>query len=188
MTRSTSRSFVPLFLGVLILLFAASTAAAQTGQPVSKGVRLVTPAVLAKLLPTPNGWTRGEVRSGQIDISPECVYTTASVPLTQGEMRVKITLADTGSHADVLIALATLVVTLPEDCVQEVPPATTIKRIKVDGQPTAEMWDAAKMSGEITVVINDRFVVAIEAQKAQNLDALRAVLAGVDLKALGALK
>jgi hypothetical protein len=189
MSGWTSRSLVPVFLSVLILLFVATTAAAQVSQPASKGAaRLVTPAALAKLLPAPDGWTRGDVRSGQVEISSECNYTAASVPLTKGEARVKITLADTGSHADVLIALASLVVTLPDDCVQEVPPATTIKRAKINGLPTAEMWDATKLNGEITVVINDRFVVAIEAQKAENLDALRAVLASVDLKALGALK
>jgi hypothetical protein len=188
MPRSTSRSFVPLFLSFLILLFVASTATAQVSQAASTGVRLVAPAALAKLLPTPDGWTRGDVRSNQIEISSECNYTTASVPLTKGETRVKITLADTGSHTDALIALASLVVTLPDDCVQEVPPATTIKRAKVNGLPVAEMWDSAKLNGEITLVINDRFVVTIEAQKAENLDALRAVLASVDLKALGALK
>jgi hypothetical protein len=188
MPRSTSRSFVLPVLSLLVPLFLASTAAAQGGPPASNAAPLVAPAALAKLLPAPEGWVRGEVRSNQIEISTECKYTTASVPLTKDDTRLKITLADTGSHTDALIALASLVVTLPEDCVQQVPPATTITRTKMDGLPTAEMWDAAKLTGEITLVIKDRFVVTVEAQKAESLDALRAVLAAMDLKALGALK
>lgn len=187
MPRLTSRGPVLPVLSLLVSLVFAATAAAQVASKTS-AAQLVAPAALSKLLPAPEGWVRGDVRSSQIDISPECQYTTASVPLTKDDTRLKITLADTGSHADVLIALASLVVTLPEDCVQEVPPATTITRTKVEGLPTAEMWDAAKLTGEITVVLKDRFVVTIEAQKAESLEALRAVLAAVDFKALGALK
>lgn len=189
MARWILRTSIFLFTFTCIVFLFVSSSAAQGAQPAQGGAaKLVAPAVLAKLLPTPEGWTRGEIRSSQIEISAECNYSTACLPLTKGEMRLKVTVADTGSHTDALIALASLVVTLPDDCVQQVPPATTIKKAKVNGLPTAEMWDAAKQSGEISVVVNDRFVVTVEAQKAESLDALRAVLASVDLKAIAALK
>jgi len=86
------------------------------------------------------------------------------------------------------MALALSVVTLPEDHVDQIPPATTIKRMKVDGSPAVEMWDSEKLNGEITVVVGGRFVASVETSKADSLETLRAILAGVNLKALGALK
>jgi hypothetical protein len=103
-------------------------------------------------------------------------------------MQVKLTLADTDGHADSLVALAPMVISLPDDHVGQVPPATTITRLKVEGSPAVEMWDSEKLTGEIAVVVAGRFVVSVETSKADSLESLRAVLASVDLKALGALK
>jgi len=145
-------------------------------------------AALAKLLPTPEGWTGGDVQLSQVDISSACSYTFARVSYAKDELRVKVTLADTGAHPESLMALASLIAILPEDYDDKVPPATTIKRMKIEESQAAEMWDAEKTTGEITVVVGGRFVVAIEAQTASDLEALRAMLASVDLKALAALK
>jgi hypothetical protein len=188
MPRRTLRKSVISFLSVSLLLFVASSASAQGATPPAKAGQPVAPAVLEKLLPAPDGWTRSAIRASEVEISPECRYTAACVSLARDDMRVKITLADTSAKTDALIALASLVVTLPEDCVQEIPPATTITRLKAHEMPAAEMWDAEELSGEITLLINDRFVVTVEAQKADSLETLRALLASVDLKALGALK
>lgn len=188
MLRRPSRGSLIPFLSVVMLVVLASAAAAQVSQPPSSSARNVPPAELAKLLPAPDGWDRGEVRSSQVELSAECAYACAFVPLVKGDTRVKVTLSDTGGHADALTARAALVVTLPEGSVTEVPPATTIKRLKIDGSPAAEMWDAQTKTGEITVVIGGRFVATVEAQRAGSLDALRAILASVDLKSLAALK
>lgn len=170
-----------------ILVF-LTAAAAWPGAHSPATTELIAPAVLEKLLPTPEGWTRGpDLRLKQIDISDECSYTSASVSYMKGEMRVKVTLADTGSHAEGLMALATMVVSLPEDHVDQIS-ATTIRRTKIEGSQAVEMWDSQKLDGEIEVVIGGRFVVAVETSKADSLETLRAILAGVDLKALGALK
>ena len=150
---------------------------------------LVSPAVLEKLLPAaPEGWTRLGARLNQVNISDDCSYTSASATFTKGDMRVKLTVADTGSHAEGLATLAMSVVTLPDGHVGKIPPATTITRTKIDGSPAVEMWDAEKLQGEITVVVGGRFVASVETSKADSLETLKAILAGVDLKALGALK
>jgi hypothetical protein len=167
MSVRTSSSVIPSFLTACILVLFAAMMNAQVNPPQQK-TTLIAPAALAKLLPAFEGWTKGEARSSQIDLTSECCYTFASAPYTKDEFRLKLTIADTGSREEPLLALASMVVTLPEDCV--------------------EMWDSGKMSGEITVVVAGRFVVAVEAQKADSLDTLRALLASVDLKAVGALK
>jgi hypothetical protein len=170
-----------------ILLF-LTAAVASPGAYSPANTELVAPTVLEKLLPAPAGWTRSDVRLKQIDLSQECSYTSATVWYTKGEMRVKLMLADTASHAEGLMTLATSVVTLRDDHEAEIPPATTIRRVKVDGSPAAEIWDSEKLDGEITVVVGGRFVAVVEASKADSLETLRSILGGVDLKALGALK
>ena len=171
-----------------ILLFLTAAAVSPAAYSPTD-TELVSPAVLEKLLPAaPEGWTRLEVRQNQVNISEECSYTSASTTYTKGEMRVKLTLADTGSHAEGLAALAMSVVTLPDDHVGKIPPATLITRMKIDGSPAVEMWDSEKLNGEITVVVGGRFVASVETSKADTLETLRAFLTGVDLKALGALK
>ena len=171
---------------ILVFLTAAAVSPAAYSPTNSE---LVSPAVLEKVLPAaPEGWTRLGARLNQVNISDECSYTSASTTYTKGEMRVKLTLADTGSHAEGLTTLALSVVTLPDGHVGKIPPATTITRMKIDGSPAVEMWDSEKLNGEITVVVGGRFVVSVETSKGDSVDALKALLAGVDLKALGALK
>jgi hypothetical protein len=174
-------------LSTAMLVFFTSAAAAPDAHPFLNG-ELVAPAALEKLLPAPEGWTRGVARSRQIDIAADCSYTIASVSYARDEMQVKLTLADTDGHADSLVALAPMVISLPDDHVGQVPPATTITRLKVEGSPAVEMWDSEKLTGEIAVVVAGRFVVSVEASTADSLESLRAILAGVDLKALGALR
>lgn len=182
----TSRRVVSCLLSTGILMFLAPAAAMQ--QAPATPSQLAGPAALAKLLPAPEGWTRSDVRSNQIDISSDCSYTFASVTYTKGDVRLKLTLSDTGSHAESLAALASMVVSLPDGHVGQIPPATTIHRMKIGESPAATMWDAANMTGEIVVLVGGRFVASVETQKADSLEMLQTVLAGVDLKALGALK
>ncbi len=169
------------------ILVSLIVTAVSVGAYAPANTELVAPAALEKLLPRPEGWIRADLRLKQIDISQECSYTYASAFYTSGEMRVKVTLADTGSHAEGLMALASSVVLLPEDHHDQIS-ASTIRRSKIDGSPAVEMWDAEKLNGEITVVVGGRFVASAEASKADTLETLRAILSTVDLKALAALK
>jgi len=184
--RSRSLS-VALLISLSLLFFSATPAAAQAGPSVSGSAKLSAPATLAKLLPAPAGWTKAEVRLVEAEISADCSYSSACLPLFTDDALVKVTIADTGGHPDALLALASAVVTLGETYVQEVPPAT-VKRFKIDQGQAVELWDAEKLAGEITVVIDGRFVVSVEAQKAASLDVLRTILSLIDLKAVAALK
>lgn len=183
MQMRTRRLSIPL-LSLMLL----GAAAASPGALASSANDLVAPATLEKLLPVPEGWTKGLVRSKEVEISKDCSYTVVSVSYTKDGTTVKLTLADTGAHQEGLMALAMMVVTLPDDYADQVPPATTIKRIKIDGSPAVETWDSEKLNGEIAVVVSGRFVAAVETSKADTLDTLKGILSGVNLKALGALK
>ena len=169
--------------------FASAPRAAAQGKPPAVADRhLVAPAALAKLLPAPDGWSKGEIKPNQVDDASGCNYTVASVVYTKDDLRLRITIADTGAHTDSLMAVAPMIATLPDDFDGKVPPATILKRMKIDGSPASEMWDAEKMTGEVTVLLGGRFVVSVDAQKADSPELLRAMLALVDVKALASLK
>ena len=91
-------------------------------------------------------------------------------------MRVKITLADSGMHPDSLMALAPMLVMLPEGYSEKIPPAITIRRLQRDGAQVAERWDERKHDGEITMLVNKRFVASVEGSHVDSLDSLRTIL------------
>jgi len=153
----------------------------------SKAVPPVAAAALEKLLPTIDGWTSGATRADLVELSADSKYSFASVTLTKADQRVKLTLADTGSSADSLGALATMVVSMPDDYSGDVGDMS-IKRTAIGGSPGVETWDAKKTAGEVTVVVGGRFVATAESSKIDSVATLRGIVDKVDLKALGALK
>lgn len=190
MTRR-SRFTRPLAVATLaaaaIVTFSARTATLN-GQAPAKGVPPVAVTSLRPLLPTVDGWTKGQSAGDRIVLSDTCAYAYADTIYTNGEMEVRVTLADTGKAEDSLISLATMIVSFPDGYTDEIPPATTIKRIDYNGSPAAERWDAAKNEGEFTVLIGGRFVAKAEGKRVDALETLRAFIARVDLKALADLK
>ncbi len=173
---------LPTAVAASIALAAAAPAAAQT-----RTVPPVPPAALEKLLPAVDGWTSAPPRAMAVDVSADAKYTLASVVLTRDDARVKLQLSDTGFSSECLLALAAMVVSLPEDYAGDVGGAA-MKRLLVQGWPAVESWDAQKRAGEIVVIVGGRFVVSVEASKADGLDTLRGLLGKVDLKALAAQK
>jgi hypothetical protein len=176
--RNPARFFSVLCAPVLAMTLAGAQ---------SKAVPPVAAAALEKLLPTIDGWTSGATRSDLVELSPEAKYSFASVSLTKGDQRVKLTLADTGGSADSLGALATMVVSMPEDYSGDVGDMS-IKRLAIGGSPGVESWDAKKTAGEVTVVVGGRFVASVESSKIDSIATLRGLLDKVDLKTLAALK
>ena len=172
-----------------VCLGAVTFAAIETGSIAAqtKTVPPVSAAALQKLLPAVDGWTSGVARADLVEISADAKYSFASVTLTKEDLRVKLTLADTGFSPDILTALATMVITMPDDYSGQVG-GLTIKRSLIGGSPAVEAWDAQKTAGEIAVVVGGRFVVSLEASKVDTLATLRGILDKIDLKALAALK
>jgi hypothetical protein len=173
---------------ILTVLFVASfslNAAVIRAQIAT--VTPVPPASLQKLLPSVEGWTPGTVRAQQVVLSPEATYTFASVSLTKGDLRVRLQLSDTGRSPEGLTALAMIVISMPPDFEEDVS-GTRFKRTKIGSWPAAEAWESAKGAGEITVVVDGRFVVTVDSSNCGALETLRDVLESIDLKSLASLK
>ena len=161
--------------------FADSAIAGSSGT-----VAIVDPAVLEALLPAPDGWTIARQHSKQV-IKPEYMHSFAEVILKREAMTVRLTLADTDGNQGSLMALATMIMTLREDFIGEVPPATMIRRVTIGGMPAAERWSTADGDGEVSVLIGKRFVIAADGTKLDSLDTLRRIVESIDFKKVAAL-
>ena len=81
---------------------------------------------------------------------------------TNGDAKLRVTVADTGFDTDALITVATIVLSFPARHTEKIPPDTVISRITYRDYPAATMWNNAKGGAEFTVVVGDRFVVKVE--------------------------
>jgi hypothetical protein len=177
-----------LVVGVVGFAIALGVAFCSARLKAQEHVVTVSVAALEKLLPAPPGWTKIDAKSDQVVVSADCSHPVASAVYTQGETRVKITLADSGANQNSLILLAPMVVMLPEGHSERVPPATRIVRLQRDGAQVAERWDEQNGDGEVTMLIKGRFVASAEGSHLASLDTLRGILAAIDFKNLADLK
>ncbi len=176
-----------ILLAVAAVMSTAVAARAPQGTP-PKPTTPVTVKALQALLPAPIGWDLARSGGNQVAISDSCTYAFADATFLNGDLKVRVTLADTGFNADSLAALATMVVSFPDDYSDTIPPATTIKRLKVGDWPAASRWDADKGDGEFTLLVAGRFVATAEGSHVDSLDTLRAIIEQIDLQKLAALK
>jgi hypothetical protein len=165
-----------------------TVAAQPSGQDTKKPVPVVAVTALEPLLPTVDGWTKGPAKTDRVVVSDTCSYAFAGAVYTNGEGKVRVTVADTGFGPDSLVTLATMVVTLPDDYSGDVPPSSKVARVLFKGSPAATLWDHAKAEGEFTVLVGGRFVAKAEGSHLDNLDTLRGFIDRIDLKRLADLK
>jgi hypothetical protein len=170
------------------VVIGATMVVAQDAQAPAKTVPTVAVAVLRPLLPAATGWTTERSGASQVELSDTCAYPVADATYTHNGMRIKLKLVDSGRNPDSLMAIATMVMTLPEDYSDDMPPATTLRRLLYKGAQAAERWDAEKGEGDITLVVDGRFIVQAEGTHLDSLDTLRTVVDLVDLKKLAELK
>jgi hypothetical protein len=185
MTHTTQRHSGTLGIAVvaLVAIATALSAAAPADTPA-----FITGEALQGFLPSPEGWTKVGGRVAEVSISEKAGYAYADAVFTRDAMRVRVTVADTDGAGESLAAIATMVVTLPEDFTQTLKPATTITRSQYKTWPAAERWDSIQLKGDLTVVVGGRFVVIIEGQAIDAPQTLFAMIEPIDVATLATLK
>lgn len=171
-----------------VMAVALIAAPAPQGGQSPQVVPTATAKALEPFLPVLPGWTKGAVDSDTSVLSETCRYTYAYALYTNGKMRVRVTVADTGFDQGSLAVLASLILTFKDDYVGQVPPSTSITRSTFKGSPAAALWDASAADGEFTVVVGGRFVAKAEGSHMDSIDTIRALVEPIDLKALSGLK
>lgn len=191
MTQRTRLGVVSFFVAaalVSVFMLTASAQKAPAAAPPPKGPAVVAVATLQTLMPQLDTWTRGPLGGSVVLISEESGYSFAEADFTSGDMKVRLTVGDTIGVDDCLLALAAMVVVLPEGYSEKLPPATSISRFTFSGFQAASKWDSEKQKGEFSVVVNGRFVVKAEGTQLDSVDTLRNIVSKIDLQKLSELK
>lgn len=184
--------FSLVFVAAVITAFSVSVGAQQKkpaapAPPVPAGPAVAKVATLQTLLPEVAGWTRSAPGGEVVMINETSGYSFADTTLTNGDMKIHLTVGDTDGVDDCMMALAALVTLLPEGYSEKLPPATSVTRLAFNGHQAAAKFNSEKLEGEFSVVVDKRFVVKAEG-RVDSVDTLRAIVEKIDLAKLAAMK
>jgi hypothetical protein len=161
---------------------ATGLGAAFGGDPNVKPVDPVSFRDLIALLPAPAGWER-EKPTGERMTSPVS-FADASVRLMKGDATVTVKITDSGFNQ---LLVAPFAMFLAGNFERETSSGYE-KSIKVGDAPGMEKWDSETKSGDLTVIVNKRFIVELDGSSIDDPKVLRTMLDSVDLKKLADLK
>ncbi|HEY3045702.1 MAG TPA: hypothetical protein VGJ39_16850 [Vicinamibacterales bacterium] len=161
---------------------AAGLSSAAGGDSNLKPVDPVSFRDLIALLPAPSGWER-EKPTGERMTSPVS-FADASVRMMKGDATVTVKITDSGFNQ---LLVAPFAIFLSGNYERETSSGYE-KSIKVGDAPGMEKWDSETKSGDLTVIVNKRFIVEIDGSGIDNPTVLHSMLDGVDLKKLADLK
>jgi len=175
-------------LWLACVLLPALPAAGQESPPGAAPREPVPVTELEPFLPALEGWTRTRTSGFRIPLSETTGYTFADARFSRDGMEIRVVVADSGGGDDALIALAAMVVLLPDDHFEKIEPATTIRRLTIAGFPAAQRFDADKREGDVVVLLNKRFVATVEGRGLDRIAPLTVVLQQIDLAKLASLR
>ena len=156
--------------------------AAFGGDPNAKPVDPVSFRDLQAVLPELAGWERGKP-TGERMTAP-VNFAEASVTHTKGDATISTKITDSALNQ---MLVAPFAMFLAGNYERETDSGYE-KSIKIGEQPGFEKWDSEDKSGDLTVIVNKRFIVAIEGRGIDNAKVLHEVLDKTDLKKLAALQ
>ena len=159
---------------------AAAAAGGATGDV--KPVDPVDFKALQALLPDVSGWEKSDPEAERMTAPVSFAY--ASTRYKKGDFEVTEKITDSGFNQ---LLIAPLTMMMAAGYAKESNNGFE-KSTMVAGYPAFEKWDSSGKSGELTVFVNQRFVVELEGSGMPDNRELQAFLTRTDLKKLSALK
>src|SRR5262245_46815509 len=158
----------------------ANAASAATDAANAKVVDPVDFKRLQALLPGVAGWQKGHPQAERMT-SPVS-FSYASARYTKGDVEITEKITDSGSN-QLLIAPLTMMLAAgySKESTRGFEKSTTVA-----GFPAFEKWDKHEKSGDLTVFVNQRFLVELEGTALTDYKDLQAFLARTDLQTLAA--
>jgi hypothetical protein len=155
--------------------------AAQTDAN-GKPITVVDFDKLIALLPQPSGWERSKPEGTQT--SSPFVTSQASANYTKGNFHANVTITDSALNSMVMMPF-TMMMSMNYS---ERSTSGYKKSLQYDGQPGLEEWNSDNHHGEMTMIVNKRYVVVVKGDGFDSMDALKEISNGLDLKKLAALQ
>jgi len=137
---------------------------------------------LISLLPAPAGWQR-ERPTGERLTAP-VHFADAMVRLMKGDATVTAKITDSALNQVLVEPLAALIASHHERGTSR----EYEKAVTVGDAPGFEKWDSKTKSGNLTVIVNKRFIVEIDGSGIDDPKVLHEILDKIDLGKLADLK
>jgi hypothetical protein len=151
---------------------AAAALSAKT--PDGKPIEPMTFQALETALPDLSGWKMAK---------PEGERMTSPIPFSKtetdyqnGEERVEVSITDTAAAMMLLMPVRMMVAT---GYSRETSNGYE-KAVSVNGMPAVEKWSSANKDGELTVLVNDRFIVQFDGRNVSGVKTLHDFAAKTD--------
>lgn len=154
---------------------------AQTG-PDGKPITSVDFEKLVALLPAPSGWDQGKPEGKQT--SGPIAVSVADAQYTKGTTRAHVTITDS-ALSQLFMTPFTMMMSMNY---QERSTSGYKKSVLYGTQPAIEDWNSDTKHGEITIIVNKRFVVQVTGDGLDSMDTLKAIANSVDLTKLATLQ
>jgi hypothetical protein len=154
---------------------------AQTG-PDGKPITSVDFEKLVALLPAPSGWDRGKPEGHQT--SAPIAVSVADAQYTKGPLRAHVTITD-AALSQLFMTPFTMMMSMNY---QERSTSGYKKSVAYSTQPALEDWNADSKHGEITIIVNKRFVVQVTGDGFDSMDGVKEIANSVDLNKLAGLQ
>jgi hypothetical protein len=161
---------------------ARGLAGAAGGDPDVKPVDPVSFRDLQTVMPDVTGWEKTNP-TGERMTSPFS-FSQASVTYKRGDAEVEQKIIDSGFNQVLFAPFTMLMAAGYEKETQD----GFERSVNVGGNPGWEKWDKGTRNGELSVVVNKRFLVQLEGHSLDDVKTLHTVLEQTDVKKLASLK
>jgi len=155
--------------------------AAQTGAD-GKPIQVVDFEKLIEILPSPEGWERSKPEGKQT--SSPFSSSIAEARYTKGHFDVHVEITDSALNSMVMLPF-TMMMSMNY---QERSSSGYKKSVQYSKQPALEEWTADSKHGEVTIIVNKRFVVQCDGHGFDSMDVMKEVVDKIDINKLAALK
>lgn len=145
-------------------------------------VTLVPHDRLASWLPQVDGWQRDQPTSGRISLP--AAATNAAASYSRGESRVDIEITDSGGAAPIIEGLITVA---GSDFTQQASNGY-MKGTTVEGVPAVVSWNHVDKAGDLTLLVNRRFVIHASGTGLDRVETLQDLVTRVDLRKIEAVR
>lgn len=169
-------------LAVFSLVLLVATGFAADGKVKKGAAKVVSHVKIQALLPQMPGWSRGEVHGETVNDDPPIARVHVSYEKAESQLAFEI--MDTVMNKDLLSEMREK--TKPgysEKSSLGFTRATTVK-----GFPAVEEWTPEAKNGYVSVLVAERFTVAVTGSFVANLDTIRRAVEAIDLQKIAELK
>jgi hypothetical protein len=196
LTRISGMKTSPLSASLVLVLIAAAcggsnaatdsagTAATSSVTASSASSKAVPHGKLAEFLPAMSGWTRDADPQGDTDTASNVSRIQVGYTKEGGMGGIGIELMDVTSNQQMIAPLKELLkITGTKNTA-----AGTQKVVTIKGFTAIEEWLQEAGNGSVSVLVGDRFVVAVTGSSVGNVDVIHQVVQSIDLNKIAALK